>query len=458
MDKLPANHQITEGVIWKQLLIFFFPILLGSFFQQMYNTVDTIIVGRAVGRQALAAVGATSALVNLMGGFFIGLSSGATVILAQFYGAHDGENVSKALHTGMLLSVILGLMVMALGILAGPWILRITQTPESCMEDAVLYIRIYFSGSIAFMIFNMGASILRAMGDSVRPTLFLIVACIVNIVMDIVCVVYLKMGVAGAAIATVLSQIVSAVLVVWMLLRQRESCRLHLKKLSLNGNMIRSILIIGIPAGLQFITFDLANLIIQSSVNSFGEITVAAWTAYSKSDAIVWLIITAFGVAVTTFVGQNFGAGKYHRIRRSVWVGMAMCGAVVAAVSLVTLYFRNFLLGIYTPDRDVIRVGAHVMLYIVPFNVIFVPVEVFAGTMRGTGYSLVPAVITGLCACLFRILWVAVMVSWQHTPEMLALAYPVSWTLAAAVFTVTYFRGTWLKKSIAASGMEPEIP
>ena len=456
MGKLPANRQITEGVIWKQLLIFFFPILLGSFFQQMYNTVDTIIVGRAVGRQALAAVGATSALVNLMGGFFIGLSSGATVILAQFYGAYDRENVSKALHTGMLLSVVLGLMVMALGILAGPWILRVTQTPESCMADAVLYVRIYFSGSVAFMIFNMGASILRAMGDSVRPTLFLIAACMVNIVMDIVCVVYLRMGVAGAAIATVLSQIVSAVLVVWMLLRQPEECRLHLRKLSLDGKLIRSILVIGIPAGLQFITFDLANLIIQSSVNSFGEITVAAWTAYSKSDAIVWLIITAFGVAVTTFVGQNFGAGKYHRIRRSVWVGMAMCGTVVAAVSMITLYFRKFLLGIYTPDLDVIRVGAHVMLYIVPFNVIFVPVEVFAGTMRGTGYSLVPAVITGLCACLFRILWVAVMVSWHHTPEMLALAYPVSWTLAAAVFTVTYFRGTWLKKSIAASGMDPE--
>ena len=220
-----SMRQITEGVIWKQLLIFFFPILLGSFFQQMYNTVDTIIVGRFVGTHALAAVGATSALVNLINGFFIGLSSGATVILAQFYGAGDKKNVSAALHTGMLLSLILGVVIMGLGIFAGPWILRLIQTPESCMPDAVIYTRIYFTGGIAFMIFNMGACILRAMGDSVRPTVFLIVACAVNIVMDIVCVVYLKMGVAGAAIATVASQVVSAVLVIWVLLRQPEDFR-----------------------------------------------------------------------------------------------------------------------------------------------------------------------------------------------------------------------------------------
>ena len=453
-----SMRQITEGVIWKQLLIFFFPILLGSFFQQMYNTVDTIIVGRFVGTHALAAVGATSALVNLINGFFIGLSSGATVILAQFYGAGDQKNVSAALHTGMLLSLLLGVFIMVLGVFAGPWILRLIQTPESCMADAVVYTRIYFTGGIAFMVFNMGSCVLRAMGDSVRPTVFLIVACAVNIVLDIVCVVWLRMGVAGAAIATVASQVVSAALVVWVLLRQPEAFRLHFRKLSIRGNLLRNILIIGVPAGFQFITFDLSNLLVQSSVNSFGEVTVAAWTAYSKSDAITWLIITAFGLAVTTFVGQNFGAEKYHRIRRSVWVSIGMCSAVVAACSGLLLLFRHFIMGIYTPDQEVIRVGAQVMMLIVPFNVIFVPVEVFAGTMRGTGYSLVPALITGLCVCLFRILWILVIVTRWHLPEVLAMVYPVSWALALVVFTFVYFKGTWLRKSIAASGLTPETP
>ncbi len=456
MQRKLAAQQITEGVIWKQLLIFFFPILMGTFFQQMYNTVDTIIVGRVAGTQALAAVGSTAALINLINGFFIGLSTGATVILSQFFGANDRKGVNDALHTGVALSLILGLIVTFVGITVGPKILQWTHTPENCMHDAVRYVRIYFAGAIASMVYNMGSGILRAMGDSKRPMIFLIAACLVNIAMDILCVKVLGMGVAGAAVATVVSQIVSAVLVISVLRRIPEDIRLNPAMLCLKGKLLKNILLVGVPAGLQFITFDLSNVLIQSGVNSFGDVTIAAWTAYLKTDAITWMISGAFGVAVTTFVGQNFGAQKYKRIRQSVWVCMGMSVSLTALISTLLLVLREPILGIYTTDGDVIRVGAQVMMWIIPFNAIFMPVEVFAGTMRGVGYSVIPTVITCSCVCVFRVLWIIILVSRVHTLQMLCLAYPISWVLASAVFFIVYLRGAWLRKRITACGMEPE--
>ncbi len=452
-----ANRQITEGVIWKQLLLFFFPILLGTFFQQMYNTVDTIVVGRFVGTQALAAVGATSALINLINGFFIGLSTGATVLMSQFYGASDRQGIQKALHTGLALSLLLGIGVTVLGLSLARPVLALVKTPESCMEDAVRYTQIYFSGAIASMVYNMGSGILRAMGDSRRPMLFLIAACLTNIVMDLLCVVVLDMGVAGAAIATVVSQLISAVLVVAVLLRLPPDFRLQIRQLRLSGKLLRRILLVGIPAGLQFITFDLANLLIQSGINSFGDVTVAAWTAYVKTDALTWMISGAFGVSITTFVGQNFGAQKYSRIRQSVWVCLGMSVTLIGCLSALVIGFRHDILGIYTADPDVVRMGAYVMLWTIPFNFLFMPVEVFAGTMRGTGYSVMPTAITCVCVCLFRVVWVMTMVRSFHRVEMLAVCYPLSWLLASAVFFLAYRRGTWLHKRIAECGMEPEI-
>ena len=442
---MKREQNITEGVIWKQILIFFFPILMGAFFQQMYNTVDTIIVGRYVGTQALAAVGSTGSLINLVSGFFIGVSSGATVVLSQFFGARDRDGVSRALHSGLMLAVILGLVTTALGIGAGPAILRLIQTPESCLGDATLYARIYFSGAVASVVYNMGAGILRAMGDSRRPLIFLIVTCFANIVLDILCVVVLDWGVAGAAVATVLSQTISAVLVILTLRKIPEDIRQKPGKLGLEPALLGRILAIGVPAGLQFITFDLSNLLIQSGINSFGAVTMAAWTAFGKADGLTWMITGAFGVAVTTFVGQNFGAQKYDRIRQSVRVCLGMSVAMIGSIAALELCFREFLLGFFTTDMDVIRVGAYAMLWIVPFNVLFCPVEVFGGAMRGTGYSVVPTAITSLCICGFRVLWVMTAVRAWHTIEMLCITYPLSWLLAAAVFFVTYLRGRWLE-------------
>ena len=457
MEMQSNQQQITQGPIWIQLLFFFFPILLGTFFQQMYNTVDTIIVGRVVGTTALAAVGATGPLVNMVNGFFIGISSGATVILSQCYGAGNRQGVHDALHTGVALSLVLGAVITVLGVGLGPWVMSLMNMPESCLADASSYLRIYFAGAIGSMVYNMGAGILRAMGDSRRPMVFLMATCVLNVVLDILFVAVLHMGVAGAALATTVAQFLSAALPLRVLLKRSED-RLELRQLRIDRKLLGRILRIGVPAGLQFVTFDFSNILIQSSVNSFGDVTMAAWTAHGKTDAITWMISGAFGVSVTTFVGQNFGAQKYRRIRQSAWVCLGMSVALVGAVAAVILCFRSRILGIYTDDPEVIAVGSVIMLSIMPFNIVFMPIEVFAGTMRGVGYSVVPTVITGCCVCLFRILWLATVVRRWHTLGMLTVCYPISWSIAAGVFLAVYLRGNWLRSRIAQCGMAPEAP
>lgn len=451
-----ARQQITEGVIWKQLLIFFFPILMGTFFQQMYNTVDTIIVGRLVGTEALAAVGATGPLVSMVNGFFIGVSSGATVVLSQAYGAGDRKGVSDSIHTGVALSLVLGVMLTAIGICLGGRVMEWMGTPENCMADATTYLRIYFAGSIGTVVYNMGAGILRAMGDSKRPMLFLMVTCILNVVLDLLFVAVLHMGVAGAALATVLSQMISAVLPIVVLLRQKED-RLELRKLRIERSLLGRILRIGIPAGLQFVTFDFSNILIQSGINSFGDITMAAWTAHGKTDALTWMVTGAFGVSITTFVGQNFGAQKYSRIRKGTWTCLAMGVVMVAALDALMLAFRTPILGIYTDNPEVVAVGGVIMMAIMPYEFLFMPIEVFAGTMRGVGNSLMPTLITGSCVCLFRVVWLMTAVRHWHSLKTLTLSYPLSWALAAAVFLVVYFKGNWLRRRITQCGMEPEV-
>ena len=438
------TRQITEGVIWKQLLRFFFPILMGSFFQQMYNMADTVIVGRAIGTQALAAVGSCTSLIYLVNGFFIGVSSGATVILSQHFGAGNRVGSERVLHTGFSLSLILGILTTLFGVFAGPWIIRLIRTPENCIGDAVLYTQIYFSGAIASMIYNMGTGILRAMGDSTRPTVFLIISCFLNILLDILFVVVWGMGVAGAAAATVLAQTISAILVTVCLCRLSPDLHLAFKKLLPHGATLVRILAIGIPAGLQMMTYDLSNIITQSSINSFGDVTAAAWAAYAKTDTFIWMIIGAFGVAITTFVGQNYGAEKYHRIHRGTWVCMAMCAVSVISLSAVTVSFREWFLNIYTADSAVVQTGSFMLTIAVPFCFLFTPVEILGGTMRGTGYSLVPTLITTMFACVFRILWVTIVVQRWHSLRLLITCYPISWFLCACVFFLVYFRGRWL--------------
>lgn len=456
MEATVSSRQITEGNVWKQLLLFFFPILLGNFFQQMYNTVDTIIVGRELGTSALAAVGCTGSFVNMVNGFFTGIGSGATVILSQFYGANLLDDTKRTLQTGFTLSIVLGAVVTVLGTLGGPWVLALMKTPEDCLVLASQYIRIFFCGAIGSMVYNMGAGILRAMGDSKRPMIYLIITCFLNIFLDILFIRWLRMGVAGAAAATVVSQFISAGLLTAALCR-RQDCPLDLRHLKLEKNLMGRILRIGVPAGLQFVTFDFSNILIQSGINSFGDATMAAWTAYVKTDGMAWMVSGAFGVAITTFVGQNFGAQKYRRIRQSVRACLIMGIASEILLSTLVVLFREPILGIFIKeDPEVIAIGSVIILSIVPFDFTFMPVEVLGGTLRGVGDAATPTAISGICVCLLRIIWLLTGVKALHTLGSLTICYPVTWILASVVFSVIYLRGNWLSKRIAACGMAPE--
>ena len=442
------ENAITEGVIWKQILLFFFPILLGTFSQQLYNAADALIVGRFVGKEALSAVGGgTGTVINLLVGFFVGLSSGASVIISQFYGADHEEDVKKAVHTAIALSIAGGAVIMALGLLFSGAALRAMNTPEEIMKLSVQYMRIYFLGVIPSLIYNMGSSILRAVGDSKRPLYFLILSCIANILLDIFFVVVLKLGVAGVAIATVLSQVISALMTMAALMKSEDSYRLCLKEIRFHGHILHNIIRIGLPAGLQSSMYSISNLIVQSSVNSFGTDTVAAWTAYGKVDGIFWMIMGAYGISITTFAGQNFGAGKYDRIRKSVRVCLGMAAFTSILLSVIVLGGGRLFFRLFTDDANVVAIGLGMMRVISPTYVTYICIEILGGTTRGCGDAVLPTVMTGVGVCILRVAWVLIAVPLRPEISTVAFSYPLTWAVTSILFIIYYLRGNWLKRS-----------
>lgn len=447
-----SAHSITEGVIWKQLLIFFFPIMLGSFFQQLYNTADAVIVGNFVGKEALAAVGGTTGvLINLLVGFFVGLSSGATVVIAQYFGARNGRLVGKGVHTAMMLAIAGGALLMITGILLSPFALRAMGTPEEIMEHSMIYIRIYFLGLIPSSVYNIGAGILRAVGDSKRPLYFLMTACLINIVLDLIFVAGLRLGVVGVGIGTVISQFISACLVCYVLAHTEDSFKLNYRQVRFTGNVLSKIIKIGLPAGLQSVMYAVSNIIIQSSINKFGTDTIAAWTVYEKLDGIFWMIIGAFGVAVTTFAGQNFGAGKYDRIKKSVKISLGICMGIAVTLSVVLILTGKYVFRLFTDDTVVIEKGIYILRFLVPFYFTYVSIEIFAGTVRGAGDALIPMVITCFGVCILRIAWLAAVLPFWHDIRAIMLCYPITWSVTSVAFIIYYLKGGWLKRSIRAA-------
>ena len=446
----PANT-ITEGVIWKQLLFFFFPILIGTFFQQLYNTVDTIIVGQYVGTQALAAVGTTGTLINLLVGFFVGISSGATVIISQFFGGGDWKNLYKAVHTSIALALAGGLVVMALGLLTSRPSLSLLGVPEEILDDALLYLNIYYGGILFCLVYNVGTGVLRAIGDSRMPLYVLIVCCLVNIVLDLLFVVSFHWGVLGVALATVLSQAVSAVLVMLRLMCTNESYRVELKHIGFDRGILRNVIRIGLPAGLQSVMYSLSNLIIQAGINSFGTTVIASWAAIGKVDGFIWMVMGAFGISITTFVGQNFGAGHYDRVKRSVKVCLGMTLGTILALSAVILLFSRPLLGFFTGDAAVVETGTAFLQILGPSYFLFVFIEILSGAIRGAGEALQPMLITTFGVCGLRFVWMLCVVPFFPSMEMVAMNYPVTWLITAVVFTIYYLRMKWLDRCIKTS-------
>ena len=436
-----AAHQITEGVIWKQLLAFFFPILLGTFFQQLYNTVDMVIVGRFVGKEALACVGGSSGqTVNLVVGFFTGLSAGAGVVVSQFYGANDAKNLNDSLHTAYAFSLAGRLAFTVLGIFLAPAMLRLMNTPEELMAGSALYLRIYFASITFVFIYNIGSGILRALGDSRRPLYYLIICCLLNIVMDLVMVVVLKLGVGGVAIATAISQVFSAFLVTRALVKSDDIYKLELRKISIQKRNLRSQLLIGLPGGFQSVMYSLSNIIIQTAINGFGTDATAAWAAEGKLDSVFWMINGAFGISITTFIGQNYGAGRYDRMRQGTWICLGMHQVFSVLISVLLFVFRAPLFGIFTQDADVVRIGSSLMGVIAPCYFVFSFIEIFSGALRAVGDVMIPMLLTMFGVCLFRIVWIFAVVPLRPSLVTIVLNYPVSWICTAVLFVIYFMK------------------
>ena len=438
---------ITEGRISSQLLLFFFPILFGTFFQQLYNTVDAIVVGQYLGTEALAAVGGgTGTAINLLIGFFTGLSSGATIIISQYYGAKDYKDTSKAIHTAIMIALIGGVLILAIGILFTRPILELIGTPDDVIDLAESYMRIYFLGSIFNTVYNMGAGIFRALGDSKKPLYFLIVSCLVNIVLDILLVGFTDLGVAGAAWATIFSQAASAVLVLIYLRKLDEDIKLKLRELKIDPMILKGTMRIGLPAGIQSVLYTISNLIIQANVNSFGTATAAAWAAYGKLDAVFWMAINAFGIAATTFVGQNYGARLYDRVRSGVKISLWMGGVMTILISGLFLLLQDKGLMLFTTDQEVLSIGVEILLILVPTWITYMPIEILSGVMRGCGKTLIPTIITVVGICVLRALWLEIVPAMNHTLLSVFFCYPLSWVITSAAIIIYYFFGDVLPK------------
>lgn len=437
---------MTEGVIYKQILLFAFPLILGNLFQQLYNMVDSVVVGNFIGGTALAAVGAGFVIINLLIGVFMGLTTGAGVVIAQCFGAGRREELRQTVHTAAAFTLLFGVALSVLGVLLSDSVLRWIQTPAEVFDQASLYLRIFFSGIIFLAVYNMGAAILRAVGDSKTPLHYLGVACGINIALDILFVAILGMGVEGVALATVIAQAVSAVLVVRKLIRAAGDYQLILSEIRLHWPRLRRILYVGIPTGLQQMIVSLSNVIIQSYINSFGADAMAGWSAYSKLDGILLLPFLSFGMAMITFTGQNMGARRLDRIRSGVKVTAAMsCSFAVVSSGLMYLWGGG-VLKIFCDEPEVLRYGIYMMKGMIPFYFLLALVQLFSGTINGSGNSLISMMIMVSNMCVLRVLALRVLSARIETVDFIFYAYILSWFTCALCLGAYYFSGHWKKK------------
>lgn len=430
-----VSNPILEGVIWKQLLKYFFPILFGTFFQQLYNTADALIVGRFLGKEALSAVaGSSGMIVQLVVGFFVGLSSGASVLVSQYYGAYDKENVRKSVHTVMAFSFLCGALMMVIGLMFSPVFLQWMKTPEDTMEMSVIYLRVYFAGMIGNMIYNTGSGILRAAGDSRRPLYFLIVSCVGNIILDALFIIPMKLGVFGAALATIVSQFFSAILVLLVLMRTNDLYRFSFSSMTIDPKTLSSIIRIGLPSGLQCVMYGLSNIIIQIGVNGLGTATVAAWASYYKIDGIFWMTVGAFGISITTFTGQNYGAGNRKRIFDSIKSCMFMALLSSVVISAVVWLICPWLLPLFITDAEVQHIGVDMMRYLTRFYFLYVSVEILSGALRGVGDTVIPMLLCLFGICILRSAWILFVLPVHHDMYTMMNSYPISWIVTSLAF------------------------
>lgn len=432
---------LTEGTIWKTLIIFTLPILAGNFFQHLYAAADAVIVGKFTGKEGLAAIDSVSSLLKLPISLFSGLSAGATIIISQLFGAKKSNELFAAIHTSIGLTIIAGVGLSIIGVLISPLLLFMMGVPDDIFQMTLTYVRVYFAGMGVSLFYNIGSGILRAMGNSKTPFYALIVASLLNVILDLIFIAVFNWGIGGAAAATVISQLISAAIILFALTDKDSYCPLHFSKIKIERLSAITIARLGLPIGIQSAFFPIANMIIQATVNGTGTANIAAWALCGKLDLLIWILLEAMTTSVATFVAQNYGAKKYERITAVVRAGLIMSAAMVGSICVI-LYFWNVPLGklfINSKDYGILTISEKLMHILIPFYVVFIFTEVFSAAINATGETFTPMLITLLGVCASRLVWIFFFVPLNPVIEMIVLAFPISWTLTSIIFTIYYF-------------------
>ena len=448
-------RDMTEGSIVRQILLFSVPLMIGNVFQMMYNTVDSIVVGNFVGKEALAAVGSTSVIVNILVFFFNGFATGAGVVIARHFGARDLKKLHASVETTMAVTFIFCAVFTVVGVLLVNPLLRAISTPDDVFRDASLYLRIYFAGITGLLIYNMGSGILRAVGDTTRPLYFLILTSVLNIILDLLFVIAFKMGVAGVALATVAAQLISAMLTLSLLLRSKDIYRLSLRELHIDGRILKNIAQVGFPAAIQSTITAFSNTFVQGYVNYFGSSVMAGWSCYNKLNQFIMLPMQSTAMASTTFVSQNIGAGKEKRASRGTFVTIAMTEGITALIAALIFAFSGPAIGLFTKDAAVIEAGVlfiHTNIFFLLFNCVN---HVLAGALRGRGDAKAPMAIMLICFVGLRQVYLFIVTRFfANTPAAVGFGYPVGW-MSCFVIQMTYYYFRWYRKK-SITGEDPD--
>ena len=435
---------MTQGSIGQRITYFALPIFLGNLFQQMYNTADSLIVGNFLGSSALAAVSSSGSLIFMLIGFLSGMSIGAGVVIARYFGAGDEENMDRAIHTTVAFGLAAGVVMTIVGMALSPQILILMATPENVMVNSVAYLRLYFAGSLGFVLYNIFVGILQAVGDSRHPLYYLIISSVINVVLDITFIRGFHMGVEGAAIATVISQIVSALLCMFQLLRLNTSWRLQLRKIRFHGPMLRQIVRMGLPSGLQNSVIAFANVVVQSNINAFGEMAMAGCGAYAKIEGFGFLPITSFTMALTTFIGQNLGAGQLDRARRGARFGIWVTVILAELIGVLVFVFAPQLIAAFDSNQEVIYFGVQKARTSTLFFFLLAFSHSISAILRGSGKAIVPMIVMLTFWCIVRVGFLSITVPLTHNIQMVYWVYPLTWALSSVTFLLYYKKADWL--------------
>ncbi len=439
-----ATTLMTEGPIWKRIIAFAIPLFLGNLFQQLYNTADSLIVGNFLGSEALAAVSSSGSLIFLLVGFFNGIAIGAGVVIARYYGARQIERVQRAIHTTIAFGLVSGALLTLVGILLTPQLLVWMGTPTDVLPESIVYFRIYFCGSLAFVLYNIFVGILQSVGDSRHPLIYLIISSLVNILLDLLFVGVLGMGVGSAAAATILSQLVSAVLCLIHLTRSPEDYRVHLNKIRFDLFYLKQIIQNGLPSGMQNSIISIANVVVQANINSFGKMAMAGCGAYSKIEGFGFLPITCFAMSLTTFISQNLGAGKYERVKKGARFGILCSLCLAELVGILIYLFSPVLISGFNSDPEVVAFGVTQARTVTLFYFLLAFSHCVAGILRGAGRAAVPMLVMLCCWCVIRISYITIAVKILPVIDVVFWAYPLTWTLSSILFLLYFLKADWI--------------